>query len=76
VEGEHVGLDGDVGVLPGVEGVDGHVARLGGRRDHVELLALGVADGALLGYGFGSGGGRRGCGVAAGEGEAEEREGE
>ena len=52
VEGEHVGLDSDVGILPLVEGVDGHVTVLGGRRYHVQLLALHISLGAQVGFGL------------------------
>ncbi len=76
MEGDHVGLDGDVGVLPGVEGADGHVAIFRGRRDEVELLALEVALGALLGEILGGEGCGRGVLMTAGEEENEEESGE
>jgi len=76
VEGEHIGLDGDVGILPLVEGVDGHVTVLGGWGYHVQLLALHVSLGAQAGLGFlGGFGGQRGS-VAAGEKQTREREGQ
>ena len=74
VEGEHVGLDGDVGILPLVEGVDGHVTVLRGWGYHVQLLALHVSLGAQVDFGLLRGfGGERG-GMAAGEEQTRERE--
>ena len=76
VDGEHVGLDSDVGVLPGVEAADGHIAIFGGWRDLVELLTLHVGFGALLDAGLaGDVRGGRG-GVAAGKTEGKECNGE
>src|SRR5215469_18231235 len=70
VQGDHVALHGEVGVLPGLEAVNGGVAGLGGWRDEVELLTGGVERGALGGS---EGGGcslsAGGCARASGEDE-------
>ncbi len=73
LELEHGGLDGEDGVLPAIEAVDGHEGAFGGRGDAVELLTLGF-ELDTLGVKLGSGGSGGGVGVAVTAGE-DEKEG-
>ena len=71
VQRDHAALHREVGVLPRREAVHGHVSRLRGRRDQLQLLAS-IAESRLpLLGGSDSGGTLRGAPGASGEAERE-----